>query len=60
MFNISQILTKSLDEYYEIDRKIQDKEITGSNDEERGQVLKVLENVLAKLVDEKVRVDELE
>ena len=60
MFNFSQLLTKSLDEYYVIDRRIQDKEITGSNEEERVQILAVLENVMGKINEENKIVETLE
>ena len=60
MFNFSQLLTKSLDEYYLIDRRIQDKEITGSNEEERVQILAVLENVMGKINEENKIVETLE
>ena len=59
-FNMSQSITQSLDYYYQIDRKIQDREITGSNEEERNQILRILEKVLAKIKTEEKRVELLE
>jgi len=53
-------VSDTLEKYYEIDRKIQDREITGSNEEERTLILGVLDNVLAQIAAEEERVKELE